>query len=80
MSDNCNYSIGENTEINCLVEMEGNKVKLLSGTLPETVLTQILETAFQWFVVVDQQSRIMYINEDYCKFLEVDREEAIGNL
>ena len=53
-------------------------MKLLSGTLPETVLTQILETAFQWFVVVDKESRIMYINEDYCNFLEVDREEAIG--
>ena len=50
----------------------------MSGNLPETVLTQILETAFQWFVVVDKDSRIMYINEDYCNFLEVDREEAIG--
>jgi hypothetical protein len=42
--------------------MGGNNMKSLSGTLPETVLTQILETAFQWFVVVDKESRIMYIN------------------
>ena len=53
-------------------------MKPLSDHLPESVLTQILETAFQWFVVVDQQARIMYINEDYCKFLEIGREEAIG--
>jgi len=53
-------------------------MKTLSENLPESVLTQILETAFQWFVVVDQESRIMYINEDYCNFLEIIREEAIG--
>ncbi|AYC30807.1 AAA family ATPase [Paenisporosarcina cavernae] len=46
--------------------------------LSETVVTQILENAFQWFVVVDKECRILYINEDYCKFLEVDKEEAIG--
>jgi len=46
--------------------------------LPEYVLAQILENAFQWFVVVDSDSKIIYINEDYCKFLKVIREEAIG--
>ncbi len=46
--------------------------------LPETVLTQILENAFQWFVVVDKDCRILYINEDYCRFLEVPRDQAIG--
>lgn len=50
----------------------------VSRSLPEYVLTQILETAFQWFVVVDEESRILYINEDYCRFLQVSREEAIG--
>ena len=44
-------------------------MKALSEHLPESVLTQILETAFQWFVVVDKDSRIMYINEDYCELL-----------
>ncbi|WP_019414315.1 sigma-54-dependent Fis family transcriptional regulator [Paenisporosarcina sp. TG20] len=48
--------------------------------LPESVLAQILENAFQWFVVVDKESRILYINEDYCRFLEVSRDEAIGQL
>ncbi|PUB09831.1 sigma-54-dependent Fis family transcriptional regulator [Paenisporosarcina sp. OV554] len=46
--------------------------------LPETVLAQILENAFQWFVVVDKYGRILYINEDYCHFLEVPRDQAIG--
>jgi len=46
--------------------------------LPESVLAQILENAFQWFVVVDKDCRILYINEDYCRFLEVPRDEAIG--
>lgn len=46
--------------------------------LPEYVLAQILETAFQWFVVVDKDFKITYINEDYCKFLEIKREDAMG--
>ncbi|MGB2871833.1 PAS domain-containing protein, partial [Psychrobacillus psychrotolerans] len=46
--------------------------------LPTSVLAEILENAFQWFVVVDADSKILYINEDYCRFLEVTREEAIG--
>lgn len=50
----------------------------IANNLPDYVLTQILETAFQWFVVVDKESKILYINEDYCKFLQVDREQAIG--
>lgn len=46
--------------------------------LSTSVLAQILENAFQWFVVVDKHSNILYINEEYCKFLEVRREDAIG--
>ncbi|MEG9298654.1 sigma 54-interacting transcriptional regulator [Mangrovibacillus sp. Mu-81] len=38
----------------------------------------ILENAFEWLVVVDNDGRIIYINENYCKFLEVDRDKAIG--
>ncbi|GGA37472.1 sigma-54 interaction domain-containing protein [Psychrobacillus lasiicapitis] len=43
-----------------------------------SVLAEILENAFQWFVVVDEFSNILYINEEYCRFLEVERKEAIG--
>jgi transcriptional regulator with PAS, ATPase and Fis domain len=39
----------------------------------------ILENAFEWLVVVDNDGRIIYINENYCKFLEVDRNKAIGS-
>lgn len=50
----------------------------LLKNLSESVLEQILENAFQWFVVVDKQSKILYINEEYCRFLEIKRENAIG--
>lgn len=53
-------------------------MKSVFQQLPESVLTQILENAFQWFVVVDKECRILYINEDYCRFLEVPRDQAIG--
>lgn len=53
-------------------------MKSVLQQLPESVLAQILENAFQWFVVVDKNSRILYINEDYCRFLEVPRDQAIG--
>lgn len=53
-------------------------MKSVFQQLPESVLTQILENAFQWFVVVDKECRILYINEDYCRFLEVPRDKAIG--
>lgn len=51
-----------------------NWLKFLSAG----VTSQILETAFQWFVVVDRDAKIIYINDEYCNFLEVCREEAIG--
>lgn len=50
----------------------------LLKNLSASVLAQILEDAFQWFVVVDKESNILYINEEYCRFLEVSREKAIG--
>jgi PAS domain S-box-containing protein len=53
-------------------------MKSVFQQLPETVLAQILENAFQWFVVVDKDCRILYINEDYCRFLEISRDQAIG--
>ncbi|MCM3745582.1 sigma 54-interacting transcriptional regulator [Sporosarcina luteola] len=50
----------------------------VTDRLTESVLLEILENAFQWFVVVDKEANILYINEEYCKFLETTREEAIG--
>lgn len=46
--------------------------------LPGPAIMQILETAFPWFVVVDRNAKIIYLNEGYCNFLEVKREDAIG--
>lgn len=46
--------------------------------LPGPAIKQILETAFPWFVVVDRNAKIIYLNEGYCNFLEVKREDAIG--
>lgn len=50
----------------------------LITNLPEYVLNQILENAFQWFVVVDQDARILYMNQDYCKFLHIEQKDTIG--
>lgn len=46
--------------------------------LSMSLLAEILENAFEWFVVVDEHSNILYINEEYCRFLEVKRDDAIG--
>ncbi|WP_231893414.1 sigma-54 interaction domain-containing protein [Rossellomorea aquimaris] len=39
----------------------------------------ILENAFEWLVVVDGEGIIIYMNDSYCRFLEVDREIAVGS-
>nr|WP_106783920.1 sigma 54-interacting transcriptional regulator [Lysinibacillus timonensis] len=46
--------------------------------IPIPILEQILETSFKWFVVVDRNAKILYINHEYCNFLEVKREDVIG--
>ncbi|RKJ56249.1 PAS domain-containing protein, partial [Butyricicoccus sp. 1XD8-22] len=53
-------------------------MKNLIKNIPTPILEQILETSFKWFVVVDRDAKIVYINQEYCDFLEVNREEAIG--
>ncbi|MFS0822332.1 sigma-54 interaction domain-containing protein [Bacillus sp. 1P02SD] len=42
------------------------------------ILETIIDTAYEWIVVVDHQGKIVYINHNYCEFLEVNREEVIG--
>jgi PAS domain S-box-containing protein len=46
--------------------------------IPADIIETIVENAFEWLVVVDQEGRIIYINHNYCEFLEVNREETIG--
>ncbi|MFC0274517.1 sigma-54 interaction domain-containing protein [Metabacillus herbersteinensis] len=51
-----------------------NKIFPYSQEIFETVI----ENAFAWIVIVDSESKIIYMNENYCRFLEVSREAVIG--
>lgn len=46
--------------------------------IPIDIIETIIENAFEWLVVVDKYGKIIYINKNYCDFLEVVREEVIG--
>ncbi|EDL64099.1 sigma-54 interaction domain-containing protein [Bacillus sp. SG-1] len=53
-------------------------MKSLLGNVSIDMIETILENAFEWLVVVDHTGRIIFMNQSYCDFLEVDREKAIG--
>src|SRR5690606_29536728 len=42
------------------------------------ILETIIDTAYEWIVVVDYQGKISYMNQNYCDFLEVNRDKVIG--
>lgn len=42
------------------------------------ILETIIDSAYEWIVVVNHQGKIIYINHNYCEFLEVNRDEVIG--
>lgn len=46
--------------------------------LPIDIIETIVENAFGWLVVVDKEGKIIYINKNYCDFLEVEREQVLG--
>lgn len=46
--------------------------------LPVKVVETIVENAFGWLVVVNKEGTIIYINKNYCNFLEIEREKALG--
>ncbi|MBU8770014.1 sigma-54 interaction domain-containing protein [Cytobacillus oceanisediminis] len=46
--------------------------------LPVKIFETIVENAFGWLVVVNKEGTIIYINKNYCNFLEVEREKALG--
>ncbi|MBS4191703.1 sigma 54-interacting transcriptional regulator [Bacillus sp. FJAT-49705] len=46
--------------------------------IPIDIVETIVENAFGWLVVVDNKGKIIYINKNYCEFLEVEREKVIG--
>lgn len=46
--------------------------------IPIEMIETIVENAFGWLVVVDKEGKIIYINKNYCDFLEVERDTVIG--
>ncbi len=42
------------------------------------ILETIIDSAYEWIVVVNKDGNIVYMNKKYCEFLEIKRNEAIG--
>jgi transcriptional regulator with PAS, ATPase and Fis domain len=42
------------------------------------ILETIIDSAYEWIVVVNSTGDIVYINKNYCQFLEIEQGEAIG--
>lgn len=61
--------------------IEGGGGKLLSNMdiqYKNDILETIIDSAYEWIVVVDTYGEIVYMNKNYCQFLEIDRNDAIG--
>ncbi len=58
---------------------EGDYLSSLLKKVSVEMIEIILENAFEWLVVVDGEGIIIYMNDSYCRFLEVDREIAVGS-
>ena len=44
----------------------------------EQFIRAVFENAHYCLVIVDDRGYIIYLNESYCRFLGVKREEAVG--
>ncbi|MGM0874981.1 MAG: sigma-54 interaction domain-containing protein [Bacillota bacterium] len=42
------------------------------------IFETVIENAYVWIVIVDANGNIIYMNDNYCRFCEITREEAIG--
>lgn len=42
------------------------------------ILETIIDSAYEWIVVVNTEGNIVYMNKNYCQFLEIDQKDAIG--
>ncbi|OQM46750.1 sigma-54-dependent Fis family transcriptional regulator [Anoxybacillus sp. UARK-01] len=42
------------------------------------ILEAVINNAYEWIVVVDEKGNIIYMNKNYCEFLERKQEEVIG--
>ncbi|WP_286232400.1 sigma-54 interaction domain-containing protein [Neobacillus mesonae] len=46
--------------------------------LTNEILETIIDCAYEWIVVVDTDGQIVYINQNYCQFLEIEKGDALG--
>ena len=42
------------------------------------ILETIIDLAYEWIVVVNDEAKIIYMNKNYCEFFGVTQEEVIG--
>ncbi|MCA1032451.1 sigma 54-interacting transcriptional regulator [Bacillus timonensis] len=42
------------------------------------ILESIIDSAYEWIVVVNVEGLIIYINKNYCEFLQLERDKVIG--
>lgn len=42
------------------------------------IIETVIENAYVWIVIVDADGNIIYMNDNYCRFCEVTKEEVIG--
>ncbi|MED4203735.1 sigma-54 interaction domain-containing protein [Neobacillus mesonae] len=60
-----------------MIERDGG-VAGLDLLLTNEILETIIDCAYEWIVVVDTDGRIVYINQNYCQFLEIEKGDALG--
>ncbi|WP_243291101.1 sigma 54-interacting transcriptional regulator [Bacillus sp. FJAT-47783] len=53
---------------------------LMEKQLPfaKEIVETVLENAFAWLVIVDKDGKIIYMNDEYCTFIGLDRVECLG--
>lgn len=53
---------------------------MLNQSFPyaKEIFETVIENAYVWIVIVDADGKIIYMNENYCRFCEVTKEEVIG--
>jgi transcriptional regulator with PAS, ATPase and Fis domain len=53
---------------------------MLNQSFPyaKEIFERVVENAYVWIVIVDANGNIIYMNENYCRFCEISREEVIG--
>ncbi|APH04015.1 sigma-54 interaction domain-containing protein [Bacillus weihaiensis] len=42
------------------------------------IVETVIENAYVWIVIVDANGRVIYMNDNYCKFCEVEKHEVVG--